>query len=142
MDTVAILGLVKARLGISSATRDTYLTAIIEGVVKELEDEQELVLDGTNSYHLIFVVDYAVWRYQSRDSAGDMPRHLKFRLHNLMIHVGSANLVVDNISMVDTLPSVPLESTVYILPDDSRQMYINSAWTTVSFANGAWVVTA
>ena len=142
MDTAAILGLVKARLGISSATRDTYLTAIIEGVVKELEDEKELVLDGANSYHLIFVVDYVTWRYQSRDSNSGMPRHLQFRLHNLIIHVGSTNLVVDNISMVDALPSVPLESTVYILPDDSRQMYINSVWTAVSFANGAWVVTA
>ena len=141
MDTAAILGLVKARLGISSATRDTYLTAIIEGVVKELEDEKELVLDGANSYHLIFVVDYVTWRYQSRDSNSGMPRHLQFRLHNLIIHVGSTNLVVDNISMADTLPALPVENTVYILPDDSRQMYINSVWTIVSLINGVWVVT-
>lgn len=88
METTIILSLVKSRLGISTTIRDTYLTAIVESVVKELEDEKGLVLDSTNSYHLMFVVDYVTWRYQSRDSEGSMPRHLQYRLHNLMIHVG------------------------------------------------------
>jgi len=86
MNTETVLQLVKARLGISSTVRDTYLTAIIEGVITELEDAQGLVLDGANPYHLMFVVDYSTWRYQNRDSEGAMPRHLQFRLHNLMIH--------------------------------------------------------
>lgn len=86
MDTTVILQLVKDRLGISTNVRDTYLAAIIDGVLKELEDEKGLVLDGANLYHLIFVVDYVTWRYQSRDSDGAMPRHLQFRLHNLMVH--------------------------------------------------------
>jgi hypothetical protein len=88
MDASTVLELVKARLGISTTVRDTYLIAIIDGVIKELEDEKGLALDGTNPYHLMFVVDYATWRYQSRDSDGAMPRHLQYRLHNLMIHVG------------------------------------------------------
>lgn len=88
MDTDTILDLVKLRLGISTTVRDTYLMAIVNGVIKELEDEKGLVLDDTNSYHLLFIVDYATWRYQSRDSTGGMPRHLQFRLHNLVIHVG------------------------------------------------------
>ena len=88
MNTETILGLVKAKLGISTTIRDTYLQAIIDGVIKELEDEKGLVLDGTNSYHLLFVVDYATWRYESKDKDGAMPRHLQFRLHNLVIHVG------------------------------------------------------
>jgi len=88
MDTAIVLGVVKERLGIRSIARDTYLLAIIDGVIKELEDEKGLVLDGANPYHLIFVVDYAAWRYQSRDSDTGMPRHLQYRLHNLMIHVG------------------------------------------------------
>ena len=88
MDINTILGLVKAKLGISTTVRDTYLQGIINGVVKELEDEQGLVLDGTNSYHLLFIVDYATWRYESKDKDGAMPRHLQFRLHNLVIHVG------------------------------------------------------
>ena len=88
MDINIILGLVKAKLGISTTIRDTYLQAIINGVITELEDEQGLVLDGTNSYHLLFIVDYATWRYESKDKEGAMPRHLQFRLHNLVIHVG------------------------------------------------------
>lgn len=80
------LKLVKARLGLSSIVRDEYLTAIIEGVLTELKEEKGLVLDGTNSYHLMFVVDFSTWRYQNRDSTGGTPRHLQFRLHNLMVH--------------------------------------------------------
>lgn len=91
MDTSTILQLVKARLGISTSVRDTYLKAIIDGIIKELEDEKGLALDGANPYHLMFVVDYATWRYQSRDEAGAMPRHLQFRLHNLIIHAGSGS---------------------------------------------------
>ncbi len=86
MDAALVLDLVKARLGISSTVRDTYLTAIIEGVITELEDAQGLVLDGANPSHLMFVVDYATWRYQNRDSEGAMPRHLQFRMHNLIVH--------------------------------------------------------
>ena len=86
MDTSLILSLVKARLGISGTVRDTYLTEIVKSVISELEDEKGLLLDGSNSNHLMFVVDYATWRYQSRDSAEAMPRHLQFRLHNMFIH--------------------------------------------------------
>lgn len=92
MDTLVILQLVKERLGIRTTVRDTYLTAIIEGVVKELEDEKGLTLDGANSYHLLFIVDYSTWRYQSRDSSEAMPRHLQFRLHNLVIHTGGVTV--------------------------------------------------
>lgn len=88
METATIVSLVKSRLGITTAVRDTYLTAIVDGILEELSDEKGLTLDGANPYHLIFVVDYASWRYQSRDSEGSMPRHLQYRLHNLIIHVG------------------------------------------------------
>ena len=88
MDTATIISLVKDRLGIKTDVRDTYLTAIVDGAVKELEEEKGLALDGANPYHLMFVVDFATWRYQNRDSPEGMPRHLQFRLHNLMIHAG------------------------------------------------------
>lgn len=88
MDITNVLQLVKARIGITTAVRDSYLTAIIEGIIKELTDEKGLVLDGDNSYHLMFVVDFATWRYQNRDTMEAMPRHLQFRLHNMMIHAG------------------------------------------------------
>jgi len=86
MDTSTVLELVKARLGISTNVRDTYLLAIVDGVIKELEDEKGIILDSTNSYHLMFVVDYSTWRYQNRDSEGAMPRYLQYRLHNLIVH--------------------------------------------------------
>ena len=86
MDTSTILDLVKARLGITSSVRDSYLSAIIDGVRKELEEEKGIAIDVSNPYHLMFIVDYATWRYQSKDSEGGMPRHLQFRLHNLLIH--------------------------------------------------------
>ncbi|WP_363549557.1 hypothetical protein [Caldifermentibacillus hisashii] len=82
------LNLIKERLGIRSNVRDTYLTAILESVIVELEQEKGLVLDGTNPYHFMFVVDYAEWRYSNKGSMDGMPRHLQFRLHNLMISGG------------------------------------------------------
>ena len=101
MDAALVLDLVKARLGISSTVRDTYLTAIIEGVITELEDAQGLVLDDANPYHLMFVVDYATWRYESVREPGSapagrvplsMPRHLQFRLHNLIVQAGGQDV--------------------------------------------------
>ena len=88
MDASTVVALVKERLGIKTDVRDTYLTAIVEGVVTELEDEKGLALDGANPYHLMFVVDFATWRYQNRDTMEAMPRHLQFRLHNMIIHAG------------------------------------------------------
>lgn len=88
MDANQILALVKTRIGLMGTVRDTYLKAIIEGVINELEDEKGLSLDGDSPYHVMFVVDFATWRYQNRDSTGAMPRHLQYRLHNLMIHTG------------------------------------------------------
>jgi len=140
MNVSTILELVKAKLGISSIVRDTYLTAIIGGVVKELEDEKGLVLDSTNPYHLIFVVDYVTWRYQSPGAAGPMPRHLQYRLHNLIIHVGNRNLFVNNVIVVEILPVLPDISTVYILADGSKQMFVNDVWTIVDLVAGSWGV--
>jgi len=97
MDVTQVVALVKDRLGIRSTVRDTYLTAIAKGVMKELEDEKGLTLDGANDYHLLFVCDYATWRYQSVGNSEttftgnplSMPRHLQYRLHNLIVHVGA-----------------------------------------------------
>jgi len=88
MNATTMVTLVKERLGIKTDVRDIYLTAIVDGVIKELEEEKGLVLDGANPYHLMFVVDYATWRYQNRDSPEGMPRHLQYRLHNMIIHAG------------------------------------------------------
>ena len=83
-----ILPIVIEKLGIKSNVRDTYLTAIINGIIAELEDEKGLVLNSTDPYHLLFIVDYVCWRYQAKDESGAMPRHLQYRLHNFMLHNG------------------------------------------------------
>jgi len=87
---VEALPLLKSRLGISTAVRDDYLTKIIEGIEDELTTVQGVVLDTQNNAHLMFVVDYADYRYSNRDNPV-MPRHLQWRLHNLVI--GSVNIV-------------------------------------------------
>lgn len=84
-----ILALVKARLGITTVVRDTYLKAIIGGIIKELETIQGIVVDETNQAHLMFIADYTEYRYSNKDNP-IMPRHLQFRLHNLMINGGGS----------------------------------------------------
>jgi hypothetical protein len=79
--------LIKARLGISTTVRDAYLFAIVDGLVHELKTIQGITLDESNSAHLMFVADYAEYRYSNRENPV-MPRHLQFRLHNLMINGG------------------------------------------------------
>lgn len=80
-----ILEMVKARLGISSNKRDSYLNAIIAGILSELKNLQGLEVDEENAYHLMFVVDYACYRYKNVGEESGMPRHLQWRLHNLMV---------------------------------------------------------
>ena len=85
MDISTALGLIKARLGIRSDARDAYILSIAEGAIKELKESQGLEIDISNSSHLMFIVDYTAWRYSNRDEPNGMPRHLQWRLHNLII---------------------------------------------------------
>lgn len=84
------LSLVKESIGLRSNVRDGFLTAIIKGAHGQLTKEQGISLDMDNSYHLMFLVDFSAWRYKNRDSAESIPRHLQFRLHNLVIKNGGA----------------------------------------------------
>ena len=83
------LELVKARLGITSRARDVYLKAVISGVVSELSGIRGITLNENIPAHLMFVVDYAEWRYSSRENPV-MPRYLQSAMHNLMISSGGA----------------------------------------------------
>mgnify|MGYP001771018605 CR=1 FL=1 len=79
------LSLLKARLGISSYVRDEYLLAIINGIKSELIGLYGVALDDASPHQLMFIVDYATYRYQNKEESGAMPRHLQFRLHNLIV---------------------------------------------------------
>lgn len=93
MDTA--LELLKIKLGISTTVRDKYLKAILDGVKQELKEVQGLNLDVENdNSHLMFIVDYAEFRYSSVGANTNqsvaatqpgLPRHLQWRLHNLII---------------------------------------------------------
>lgn len=87
-----VLSLVKESIGLRSNVRDGFLTAIIKGTEKQLTTEQGIPLDMDNPNHLMFLVDFSAWRYKNRDSAESIPRHLQFRLHNLVIKNGSVDL--------------------------------------------------
>ncbi|MBG9983339.1 hypothetical protein HYO62_00395 [Aerococcaceae bacterium DSM 111022] len=82
-----VLTILKARLGISTTVRDSYLKAIIKGVMDELENQQGIKMDVSRNDHLMFLADYSEYRYSNRD-APNMPRHLQWRLHNLFVGGG------------------------------------------------------
>ena len=82
-----ILGLVKATLGYKSIVRDELLKAIIKSVADELETQKRITLNYDNSEHLMFVVDYSVFRYENK-GGGTIPRNLEYRLRNLMVKYG------------------------------------------------------
>ena len=82
-----ILGLVKASLGYKSSVRDELLQAIIKSVVDELTIQKRISLNAENSEHLMFVVDYTVFRYENKGGSV-MPRNLEYRLRNLIIKFG------------------------------------------------------
>ena len=134
--TTDVLELVKARLGISTTVRDTYLTAIIDSIIQELKNIQGLIVVDADKTQLMFIADYAEYRYSNRDNP-EMPRHLQFRLHNLLIN--NKTLTVGSILIVDVLPIFPLLKTVYICAG-RMQMYLNSTWDLVNMVEGLWVV--
>lgn len=90
MDISTALQLVKDTVGIRNSTaRDTYITAVINGVITELTEEKGININLENASHLLFVVDYASWRYEHLKEP--MPRNIQFQLHNLMIHAQGGN---------------------------------------------------
>ena len=82
-----ILGLVKATLGYKSSVRDELLKVIVKSIIDELEIQKRISIDPSNAEHLMFVVDYSVFRYENKGGSV-MPRNLEYRLRNLIIKFG------------------------------------------------------
>lgn len=78
------LDILKAKRGIKSDVRDNVFRPIIGSVIYELEHTQGVTIDERNQSLLLFIVDYADYRYDNRDSPA-MPRHLQWRMHNLVL---------------------------------------------------------
>ena len=73
------LSLVKSRLNrmASDTSLDAYFSQRIEAAEAELEGTGISLTDSADD--LMLVVDYTVWQYQNRDSAGTMPEWLRLR---------------------------------------------------------------
>lgn len=83
MKTV-VVPLLKARLGISTNVRDSLLNALTDGIVEECEDFHGITLNKDKADHIMFVLDWATWKYQHPED-GTTPRSIQFRLKNLII---------------------------------------------------------
>lgn len=79
-----ILPLLKARLGISTGSRDAILNAVIDGIVSDCDHTHGIKLDSGRPDHVLFVLDWATWKY-SHPEGGTTPRSIQFRLKNLII---------------------------------------------------------
>ena len=79
VSTETALGLVKSRLNRMAAdtSLDDYFRQRIAAAAAELEGTG-ISLTGSPD-DLMLVVDYTVWQYQNRDSAGSMPEWLRLR---------------------------------------------------------------
>ena len=73
------LSLVKARLNrtASDKTLDGYFGQRIEAAALELEGNGIRLTDSADD--LMLLVDFAVWRYQNRDSKESMPNWLRLQ---------------------------------------------------------------
>ena len=91
VDTGAALLLVKTRLnrtGLQIQQLDDYLTARIESAIQELEEIGIHLNDSTAD--LMLVVDYAVWKYNNRDSGEEMPKWLRLTRRERWLHRGDS----------------------------------------------------
>ena len=86
INTEQALALVKYRLNRlqSDTSLDAYFTARINAAAAELEGTGISLTDSADD--LMLVVDYTVWQYQNRDSAGAMPEWLRLRRRERWLH--------------------------------------------------------
>lgn len=82
-----VLELLKADIGITTDRQDERLTAMVDGIEKELKERQGITLDIEKRIdHGMFLVDYAKYRYTNQRDP--MPEHLRWRLRNLYLGEG------------------------------------------------------
>ncbi|WP_227397350.1 hypothetical protein [Jeotgalibacillus aurantiacus] len=83
MNSATILPIVKQKIGLRTAVRDTYIESIIKGVIKEFESRQGLTLDEQDHSHVMLVVDYSAYRYETPGQPDQLPHNLRYRLKEL-----------------------------------------------------------
>lgn len=80
-----IMTLAKSSLGITSTVRDNRIGMLVKGVIDELETVHNITPDPDSSYQSVFIADWVEWRYLNRDNPEGMPRHLDYRLKNMIV---------------------------------------------------------
>ncbi|MGY3797283.1 hypothetical protein NQ540_00340 [Granulicatella adiacens ATCC 49175] len=85
LETTPLLEILKAKLGISGKFRDEYLKHLLKSVIDELCNQKGITLNPESYHHIDFIVDYAAFRYDNRDNNIIMPKHLQYRLNNLLL---------------------------------------------------------
>mgnify|MGYP001179503356 CR=1 FL=1 len=86
---ITVLPLLKARLGISTESRDDLLNALISGIAADCENIHGITLDKEKADHIMLVLDWATWKYQHPED-GTTPRSIQYRLKNLIIQKAGA----------------------------------------------------
>jgi|LSQX01.3.fsa_nt_gb hypothetical protein len=80
------LELVKAKLGITTNSRDVYLDVLVRSVYEELAEIQGIRLTDAQKERLDvvdLVADVAVFKFQNH--GGPLPPNLRLRLNNLYV---------------------------------------------------------
>ena len=85
MHETQLLEILKAKLGISGTFRDEYLKHLLKSVTEEIKKQKNIKLKTERYDHMDFLIDYAAFRYDNRDNNILMPKHLQYRLHNLLL---------------------------------------------------------
>lgn len=82
------LRMVKTRLNRlqTDTSLDAYLMARLDAAVQELEGTGISLTDSAED--LMLAVDYTVWKYQNRDSAGSMPDWLRLARRERWVRQG------------------------------------------------------
>jgi len=80
--------MVKSRLNRlqTDTSLDAYLMARLDAAVQELEGTGISLTDSAED--LMLAVDYTVWKYQNRDSAGSMPDWLRLARRERWVRQG------------------------------------------------------
>ena len=80
-----LLSLTKQRLGIMSDVRNSYVEPRILASLFALLKDRNIALDLNNTNHMMLIVDYTVWEYQSVTNHNAMPAHIRYRLNDLLV---------------------------------------------------------
>lgn len=76
--------IVKDALSIRGNARDERINLLVQATADELKSQQGIDLGGSLT-DIVFLADYAKYRYTARDDDAGMPRHLQWRLHNRVL---------------------------------------------------------